>query len=205
MLNGLLRPADGFPVSGDPDAPAAGSDEIGLRERLRRSEAELDRLLREDDLTGLLNRRTFRRSVIAHLGGAVRHGAPLAVARLDVDHFKLVNRISGDLRVGDEVLRRVAEILRGSARTGDVFGRWGGDEFAAIFPRTTREEAVAACERLLLAVTRDAWSRLDEHVRVTLSAGVADLEDGSSADRLLAAADDRLEQAKAAGRNRVVG
>jgi diguanylate cyclase (GGDEF)-like protein len=191
-------------MNGERDTTTTGAGELSLRERLRRSEAELDRLAREDDLTGLLNRRTFRRSLIAHLGAAARYTTPLAVARLDVDHFKLVNAISGDLRVGDEVLRRVAEILRGTARDGDVFGRWSGDELAAVFPRTTRDDAVAACERLLAAVARDAWERVHPRIRVTLSIGVADLGDGGSADLLLAAADGRVEQAKAAGRNRVV-
>ena len=188
----------------EPETTAAAEGEPELRARLRRAEAELDRLLRQDDLTGLLNRRTFRRSLIAHLGGAVRHGTHLTVARLDVDHFKLVNTIPGDLRVGDEVLRRVAQLLRGSARNGDLFGRWSGDEFAAVFPRTSKDDAVAACERLLAAVARDSWDRVDPTVRVTLSIGIADLADGNSADRLLAAADRRLEDAKLRGRNRVV-
>jgi diguanylate cyclase (GGDEF)-like protein len=190
-------------MSREHDTQLSTDGESGLVERLRHAEAELDRLLREDDLTGLLNRRTFRRSLIAHLGGAARHGTPLSVARIDVDHFKLVNTIPGDFRVGDEVLRRVAQILRGSARDGDLFGRWGGDEFAAVFPRTDRGEAVAACERLLAAIARDDWNRVHARVRVTLSIGIADLADGGSADALLAAADRRLEEAKLTGRNRV--
>ena len=183
---------------------ATDAERAALARRLREREAELDRISRYDELTGLLNRRSFRRAVIAHLGSAARFGTPLAVARIDVDQMKLVNAVAGDLRFGDAVLRRVAEILRGSARDGDVFGRWAGDELAAVFPRSGREAAAAACERLREAVEREPWERVHTRVRVTVSVGVADREDGLTVDRLLAAADLRVDEAKWRGRNRVV-
>ncbi|HJU46963.1 MAG TPA: GGDEF domain-containing protein [Gaiellaceae bacterium] len=174
-----------------------------LLERLRVQEGELERLMREDDLTRLFNRRFARRLLIARLGGATRHDTPVSVARIDIDHFKLVNSIARDYRAGDEVLRRVAQILRGSAREDDVVGRWGGDEFVLVLPRTPREEAAAACRRLLAAVSRENWDAIHPRIRVTLSAGVSDRADADSADGLVAAADARLEQAKADGGNRV--
>jgi diguanylate cyclase (GGDEF)-like protein len=192
----------------DPTTQAAARAEderAALARRLRECEAELDRLNRYDELTGLLNRRSFRRSVIAHLGGAARYGTPLSVARIDVDRLKLVNAIGGSLRVGDDVLRRVAELLRGTARDGDVFGRWAGDELAAVFPYTAKKDALAACERLRAAVAAEPWGRIHPRVRVTISIGVGDRADGSSADRLLAAADQRVDRAKWLGRDRVVG
>jgi diguanylate cyclase (GGDEF)-like protein len=192
----------------DPTTQAAARAEderAALARRLRECEAELDRLNRYDELTGLLNRRSFRRSVIAHLGGAARYGTPLSVARIDVDRLKLVNAIGGSLRVGDDVLRRVAELLRGTARDGDVFGRWAGDELAAVFPYTAKVDALAACERLRAAVAAEPWERVHPRVRVTISIGVGDRADGPSADRLLAAADQRVDRAKWLGRDRVVG
>jgi diguanylate cyclase (GGDEF)-like protein len=192
----------------DPARPApaaADGDREALARRLRECESELERLNRYDELTGLLNRRSFRRTVIAHLGGAARYGTPLSVARIDVDRLKLINDIGGALRIGDEVLRRTAEILRGTARDGDVFGRWAGDELAAVFPYTAKAAALAACERLRAAVAAEPWERVHPHVRVTISIGVGDRADGVSADRLLAAADQRVDRAKWLGRDRVVG
>lgn len=186
--------------------PARADDErAALTRRLRACESELDRLNRYDELTGLLNRRSFRRTVIAHLGGAARYGTPLSVARIDVDRLKLINEIAGTLRVGDEVLRRTAEILRGTARDGDVFGRWAGDELAAVFPYTSKEAALAACERLRAAIAAEPWEQIHPRVRVTVSIGVGDRADGVSADRLLAAADQRVDRAKWLGRDCVVG
>lgn len=176
-----------------------------LLERLRLQEGELERLTREDDLTRLLNRRFTRRLLIARLGGAARHDTALSVARVDIDHFKLVNAIARDFRAGDEVLRRVAQILRGSARQEDVVGRWGSDEFVLVLPRTSREDAAAACERLRAAVSRESWDEIHPRIRVTLSAGVSDRADADTADGLVAAADARLETAKAGGGNSVAG
>lgn len=178
-------------------------DRTALLERLRVQQGELERLEREDELTGALNRRTFRRLLVARLGGAARHDTPLAVVRLDVDDFKLVNAIARDFRAGDEVLRRVAQILRGSARGEDLLGRWGGDEFALVLPRTPRDEARAACERLRAAVGREDWSGVHPRIRVTVTAATADRSDADTADGLLAAAEARLDAAKAEGGNRV--
>jgi diguanylate cyclase (GGDEF)-like protein len=188
-----------------PAAAGAEDDRVELARRLHACEAEIDRLNRYDELTGLLNRRSFRRTLIAHLGGAARYGTPLSVARIDVDGLKLVNAVGGSLRVGDEVLRRTAEILRGTARDGDVFGRWAGDELAAVFPYTAKVDALAACERLRAAVAAEPWERIHPRVRVTISVGVGDRADGSNADRLLIAADQRVDRAKWLGRDRVVG
>jgi diguanylate cyclase (GGDEF)-like protein len=180
-------------------------DRAELLERLRVQQGELERLTREDDLTGLVNRRHLRRLLIARLGGAARHDTALSVARVDIDHFKLVNSIPRDFRVGDEVLRRVAQILRGSARGEDVIGRWGGDEFVLVLPRTSRGDAIAACERLRAAVLRESWEAVHPRIRVTVTASVADRSDADTADGLIAAADSRLDRAKEQGGNRVAG
>ena len=180
-------------------------DRADLLERLRVQQGEVERLSREDDLTGVAHRRHARRLLIARLGGAARHDTALSVARIDVDDFKLVNAIARDYRAGDEVLRRLAQILRGSAREEDVVGRWGGDEFVLVLPRTSREDATAACERLRAAVTRERWDAIHPRIRVTISAGVSDRSDADTADGLVAAADVRLEKAKASGGNGVAG
>ena len=178
-------------------------DRAELLERLRVQQGEIERLTREDELTGLVNRRHLRRLLVARLGGATRHDTPLSVARVDIDHFKLVNAIPRDYRVGDEVLRRVAQILRGSARGDDVIGRWGGDEFVLVLPRTPRDDAVAACERLRASVVREHWDAVHPRIRVTVTAAVADRNDADTADGLIAAADARLDSAKELGGNRV--
>jgi diguanylate cyclase (GGDEF)-like protein len=186
------------------DAPRrVHEDRAELLEKLRVQQGELERLTREDDLTGLANRRHGRRLLIARLGVAARHDTALSVARIDIDHFKLINAVARDYRAGDEVLRRVAQILRGSARADDVVGRWGGDEFLMVLQRTTRDDAAAACERLRAAIARENWEGIHPRIRVTVSAGVSDRTEIATADGLVAAADVRLESAKAGGGNRV--
>jgi diguanylate cyclase (GGDEF)-like protein len=159
------------------------------QERLR-----ADGLLRislEDPLTGLANRRRLDDELIAGTGGH-------AIALIDVDHFKHVNDQHSH-QTGDEVLRRLAALLRAGCRNGDIAARYGGEEFAVLLRDTGDAEAVEAAERIRRTVEEFPWSTVAAGVRVTVSIGVA------SGPDLLAVADQRLYRAKDAGRNRVVG
>jgi diguanylate cyclase (GGDEF)-like protein len=179
-------------------------DEVAsLTERLRAQQAELERVARTDDITGLSNRRHFEQALEARFAAARAHGVELAIALLDVDHFKLVNEVAHSHRVGDAVLCEIAALLQVFCREADLVARWGGEEFAILFPATARDDAAAACERVRRAVETHDWSTLHPHICVTVSAGVAGSGEADSGDGLAFAADARLHEAKASGRNRV--
>ena len=170
---------------------------FALRDRisLRALAAEASQLGRDamiDPLTGLGNRRMLDAGIAQSLGGAALF--------VDVDLFKDVNdRFSH--AVGDEVLRRIADILRAHCRTHDVVVRFGGDEFVVLLPTTSASEAAAVGERVRAAVHREQWDDLREGLTVSVSVGVAASE--ASADRVLKDADAALYAAKESGRNRV--
>ena len=150
-----------------------------------------------DDLTGLANRRHGAHELDRAVALAVRHGQALALARVDIDHFKKVNDTRGH-QGGDEVLAEVARRLARAVRGGDELARWGGDEFVAILPDTDREGAARAAERLRASVAESPIA----HLAVTVSAGWAHWA-GDTPDDLLARADRALYQAKDAGRDTV--
>jgi diguanylate cyclase (GGDEF)-like protein len=152
-----------------------------------------------DPLTGLANHRAFQERLRAELARADRHGRPLAVALVDVDHFKSVNDAGGH-GVGDEVLRAVADLLREHLRGEDVLARVGGDEFAVLLPESTAATACAALERARRAIEGVTHAG---GARVTISAGVCDVAHAAAAEDLTRFADGALYWSKEHGRNRV--
>jgi diguanylate cyclase (GGDEF)-like protein len=162
---------------------------------------------RVDTKTGLLNASTWEREAAVEIARAVRTGSPLAVALVDIDHFKLVNDTYGHL-VGDKALRAVTDALRSQLRIYDLAGRFGGEEFAILLPNAREVDALAVAERLRahIATMTVPVNDNDESgpcVQVTISVGVAAL-DGVSRELtdMLAAADSALYYAKENGRNR---
>jgi diguanylate cyclase (GGDEF)-like protein len=175
------------------------------RSRLREAErqtAHLRRVALEDPLTGLGNRRSAERRL-----GTLRVGAePVSLAVVDIDRFKAVNDDASHSR-GDEVLRRVAGLLREHSRTGDEVYRWAGDEFLVVLPTATETQALAAVDRLRAAVAGADWADLQLPEPVTVSIGVATA--AAAGDEplgwrsLFDTADLHLFTAKRGGRNRV--
>ncbi len=149
-----------------------------------------------DPLTGLANHRALQQRLEAEAARAARHGSTLSVAVLDIDHFKELNDTGGH-EVGDEMLRRVADCLRGLARAEDTLGRVGGDEFAWVLPDTTREQALVAVERGRQAIA----SAMAEPYGVTVSAGICDSTVSEDPAQLINLADNALYWSKAHGRN----
>ncbi len=163
---------------------------------------------RVDSKTGLLNVSTWEAEAEAELSRAARVHSPVALALVDIDHFKLVNDTYGHL-VGDRVLKAVAEALTSQSRDYDRAGRFGGEEFVLLLAETTEADAIKIADRLRahvadLAVPAD--DRPDAPVvQVTISVGVTALPKGENHELtdLLAAADSALYSAKQDGRNRV--
>jgi two-component system, cell cycle response regulator len=158
-----------------------------------------------DGLTTAHNRRYFTERLAKELAYARRHGAPLSVIMLDIDHFKKVNDTFGHL-AGDAVLVGLSKVALDTLRTEDVFARYGGEEFAVICRGIEVENATTVAERLrtLIASMR---TKHDEHeIAVTVSLGVAGYPDldAETPDQLISAADEALYEAKRAGRDRVV-
>ncbi|MEO8160294.1 MAG: sensor domain-containing diguanylate cyclase [Arenimonas sp.] len=169
---------------------------------LEAQKAELERLSREDDLTGLPNRRDFDERLELEIKRCERAGSPLALAMLDLDRFKEVNDSHGHA-LGDEVLREVAQLIRIECRAPDASGRYGGEEFVMALPGATLAGGIALCERVRLAVENFEWNSLREGLAITLSGGVSAWHPGIRASELLAEADTRLYDAKRGGRNRI--
>lgn len=157
-----------------------------------------------DGLTRLLNKAHFEERFALELERAIRHGRPLALAILDLDRFKAINDTMGH-PAGDAVIFEAADRLRKKVRRTDLVARLGGDEFAVVLPETPPAEAVAKVEELCAAIAGTPIDVEQVAVTVTCSAGVcACPSDGAAVGVLVAAADQRLLDAKRRGRNRVV-
>ena len=171
---------------------------------LERTNAELKQLASRDSLTGLLNHKTTVEELDRLLRSALRYGEPLAVAMVDIDHFKDINDRFGH-QVGDRVLTAVSELLASNVRAADLCGRYGGEEFLLLLPKATAATAGELAERLRQAIEGLALPEVAGAV-VTASFGVAAIDPAIpdvSADGVIRRADDALYRAKRDGRNRV--
>ncbi len=157
-----------------------------------------------DDLTGLFNRRHFMKLARSEFDRARRYGRNLAAMMFDLDHFKKINDAYGHA-FGDEVLRGIASLCRERLREADPIGRYGGEEFAALIVEADLEQARIVGERLRMEVEHLEFSHERGVVRVTVSVGVAALEETvPDLEALIERADQALYLAKRQGRNRVV-
>ncbi len=157
-----------------------------------------------DELTGLFNFRYLRRVLDRELKVAKRYSAKCALLFLDLDHFKQINDRYGHL-VGDEVLRKVADVISHSVRSSDLPCRYGGEEFAVIAPHTDRKGAKLLAERIRSGISKIEVSATDGSKQtLSISGGVACFpQDAGDPEELLRIADKALYLAKSKGRNRV--
>ena len=171
-----------------------------VNETLRDRNEELERLSASDSLTGLSNRRILTQRLSEELLRSQRQNHSFTVVMLDVDHFKKYNDAHGH-PAGDEVLKRVANILRTSTRAGDCTARYGGEEFAVLLSGKGAEEATQLAERIRKRVADEEFPA----GRITVSAGIAEFPDhGHTAEAVISSADEALYEAKRGGRNRVI-
>lgn len=174
-------------------------------ERIARSFlAVAERLAVTDGLTGVFNRRYLDTTLDEELSRAGRHGRPLTIAMIDIDHFKRFNDAHGH-QAGDRLLRDLTKLMGQNVRTEDRIARYGGEEFVIILPETPLGNGVLAAEKLR-QVTADRFPIGGGRAfPVTISIGLASFPgDGTTGAELIRQADERLYRAKAEGRNRVV-
>jgi two-component system, cell cycle response regulator len=170
---------------------------------LYRTEGNL-RESRRDSLTGLPNRAAFREAYLRNVSLAARRKEPVSVAILDLDRFKFINDTFGHAK-GDEVLRAAAGLLSGALRKSDLLARWGGEEFAALFPNTGVEGAGNAVRKALEALSAHTFKAAGgRSFQVSFSAGVSEIAPGMEVEEAVAEADRFLYLAKAQGRNAVM-
>jgi two-component system cell cycle response regulator len=176
-----------------------------LRQEVEAMTRRLSEMAIRDELTGLYNKRFFSEAIDREIDRAARYGQKLSLAMADVDHFKRVNDGFGHA-AGDYVLRRVGGTILNSTRKSDIPCRFGGEEFAVILPDIGLEQAVVFGERLRRQVGAVSFEAEGIPLRVTLSLGIAQYDPARRMrpEDLVQAADERLYQAKRAGRDRVV-
>jgi len=150
--------------------------------------------VRTDPLTGVNNRRGLDDALSAQFALKTRYNAMFAVAMFDIDHFKQVNDEQGHLH-GDRMLQELARLFDESIRETDIVARYGGEEFLVVMPHTDLSGARIFAERLR--------ARVEQQMALTVSGGVAAVQDGDTQETLIARADTALYSAKSAGRNRV--
>jgi diguanylate cyclase (GGDEF)-like protein len=159
-------------------------------------------LAETDDLTGIWNKRSFRRHLPQEVERARIYGVPLSLLMFDVDDFKDVNDTHGHT-AGDVVLSELCGAVRGTLRAPDLFSRFGGDEFAVILPHTDFAGACACADRILSTVRQlEVPAEEDAAIRISISIGVAIYQDGDDAASLIRRADERLYVSKRHGKNR---
>lgn len=174
-------------------------------ESTRADNRRLEELATTDALTRLLNRRALLERLSVEVDRARRFSSQLSLLMVDVDHFKEINDAHGHL-AGDEILRRLGNLLAGAVRTIDVVARYGGEEFVVILPETSTEGAVTFAERLRKSVADEEFPLANgQRFHLTCSIGVATFPSArvASPEDLFARADEALYRAKSGGRNQV--
>ncbi len=185
---------------------AARREVEATQAKIRQLESDLVHVgekVREDQLTGALNRRGLDDGFEREAARADRHGFPLCLALLDVDNFKQLNDKYGH-QAGDDALVYLTQSIKDTVRPDDVVVRYGGEEFLILLPDTGQDEAIAVIVRLQRALTRELFLHNNERMLITFSAGVAQRVAAESKETLIGRADKALYRAKEAGKNRVI-
>ncbi|HIJ65823.1 MAG TPA: sensor domain-containing diguanylate cyclase [Candidatus Hydrogenedentes bacterium] len=187
------------------EAAANALERAHLFESIQKANERLEYLAITDGLTGLYNHRHFHERLEEEFERARRYRVPLSCLMLDIDDFKQVNDTYGHLQ-GDNVLREMAARILRTVRKSDTVARYGGEEFVIIMPQTGAHGAAAEAERLRHVLGSAPYEGMPEEVRVTVSVGVAVLEQDAMRDceAIIRVADGALYRAKHKGKNRIV-
>lgn len=178
---------------------------VRIQVEYRRAMDRLRTMAVTDSLTGLPNRRAFFSDGMRLFNEARARAIPLTALMMDIDHFKQINDRYGHAS-GDEVLKHVSHALNTQTRASDLCARVGGEEFALLAPESDKRQGMGLAERLRRHMENLTVNTPKGPINLTLSIGVAALNDETeSLDALLAGADEHLYEAKRSGRNRVCG
>ncbi len=166
---------------------------------------EIYRMTITDGLTQVSNKRHLVDFLEREIARTIRFGRPLSVIMLDLDHFKKINDTYGHL-AGDFILKEICDILNKLVRREELLARYGGEEFVIALPETALSTACTIAEKARRMVERHEFTFAGTEIRVTISLGCAELSPmAADPNNFLRAADERLYEAKRAGRNRVAG
>ena len=175
----------------------------GKKAALELALEQIARLAESDDLTGLLNRRAMAEMMRSEMRTQKSTPGQICVALIDIDFFKSVNDKFGH-QAGDEVLRIFAKVGKSSLRAGDMFARWGGEEFLLMLPDVTVAQAVECLERVRALLANTSFDAISPGLRVTVSSGVTDFHPEDTLETTVERADQAMYRAKQLGRDRVV-
>ena len=177
---------------------------IGVTKWIRYNETRQDELSLQantDELTGILNRRSFTSYVNYEFHNAKKNSMPFSLVIVDIDFFKAVNDEHGHL-VGDEVLKSLAKLMRTSFRSADKVCRWGGEEFAILLPNTSLKNAMTVAENFRLKIEKQNFKHQLTHIKYTVSSGISEsLSSDKTVDDIIRRADEALYMAKNNNRN----
>ncbi len=194
-----LRTEDGHIFLYTQDITELKKTEASLRETLN----HVKNLAATDSLTGISNRRHFMESSVIEFDRSKRHGHPLTILALDIDHFKSINDTFGH-QAGDEVLRSICTCCQSLLRASDIFGRLGGEEFSILLPDTDKESASIMAQRILDNISALKVKYEEGIISFTTSIGISQLTDEcQNMEALMKNSDEALYKAKNNGRNRM--
>ena len=201
VVAGLDAGADDYVVK--PPDPEELRSRLKAGIRVLAMEHHFERVAMVDGLTELPNRRSLDDAFSRQLTRSLREQQPVSLLMVDVDHFKRLNDTHGHL-VGDDVLKRLARILRRQVRPQDLVARYGGEEFAVLLPSTDVDAALLIADRLRAAIGNPDTEEVSRQLPpATVSVGVAAARSAISLSELMSQADAALYRAKQSGRNRV--
>jgi two-component system, cell cycle response regulator len=182
----------------------AGKRIVDLQKELMETNKRLELLSITDGLTKLHNHRHFQDELARAFEESQRYQRPLSLAMIDIDFFKKFNDTHGHA-VGDDVLKRAAELYKSSVRSTDLVARYGGEEFAVMMPETELDDAIAFAEKIRNLVESTPLQTQAGPLNITISLGVASVPQSRihSPKELIVAADKALYRAKKNGRNQV--
>lgn len=173
----------------------------GEGEQLRNRLQQKHKLALQDSLTGLPNRLAYKERMNHEYARWKRYAAPLTLLVWDVDRFKTINDTYGH-KAGDKALKTISQLLQGQLRATDFLARYGGEEFVMLMPETTLNDALAAAEKLLVAVANSNFHYREQAVPISISCGLSEFCAGDTPETAFERADQAMYRAKQAGGNR---